>query len=966
MAGLTWLHLSDWHQKGKDFDRRVIRDALINDIEGRTKISPELAKIDFIIFSGDVAYSGRPEEYQAAKIELFDRLLNATGLKSDRLFIVPGNHDLDRKMFEDNILLSGLLDLLNDYDRVKTLLDSEKQRANILEPFQAFTDFVAGYTHQEKPSYANIREWNISGKKIALLGLNSSWACGRKYNDKGFVFAGEPQIFDSLERISKAEIKIAVLHHPFDWLNDNDRDLVETHLMQHCDFILQGHQHKPNVTIINGTSGHCTVIPAGACYDRCDPRTTNAYNFIHLNFDLGKGIAFLRRWSEARRVWIEDIDSHPQGRFEFYLTKSIPDTDFEHYRQIITYSLPVPNQIPPPPRDFKGRMEDLKEILSYLDKGDTIIGIRGMAGIGKTTLAFVVAEKLKNRFSDGQIFVDLHGTSKTPLSTYAAMAMIVRSYRHMDCLPENQDELRGLYLSVLSNKKILLLLDDAANKEQVDQLLPPSGCVVLITSRIGFTLPGLKRKDLSVLLPEEACDLLHEIQPTIGKEADSLAKNCGYLPLALRNAASALSERRGLSVAKYEEYLNSNKNRLKLVDASFCLSYDLLPIETQKQWRNLSVFPSTFDLDSASAILEIAPNQTQEALDDLIKWGLLSLTESSTSERVRYSMHSLARIFADSRLNEDERGDAEQRYFKYYLKAAFQLEPESIDKEPIIKMDIPPDKPEIGINGWDDFKKEDFFSVLQMVNTYADKGAYLMDLRLHPEDRIYWIKIAIKASRLMKDLNSEGIHTCNLGNAYLNLGEVHKAIKCYEKALAISREIGNRQIESADLGNLGNAYLNLGEVHKAIECYEEAIIIVQKIKDRWSEGVNLGNLGNAYLNSGEVHRAIECYDQALAISYKMENLWNQGKNLCNLGKSYFNLGDFQKANDYYKKSLSIFRDIKYLKGEGEALFNMGLALHKLGQRQDAIEHAKEAFIIFDKIEKPNAQKVQEKLEEWIK
>lgn len=80
MHGITWLHLSDWHQKGKDFDRDVVRDALLKDIRARTDIDPALEKIDFIIFSGDVAQNGKKEEYEAAKSQLFDPILAATGV----------------------------------------------------------------------------------------------------------------------------------------------------------------------------------------------------------------------------------------------------------------------------------------------------------------------------------------------------------------------------------------------------------------------------------------------------------------------------------------------------------------------------------------------------------------------------------------------------------------------------------------------------------------------------------------------------------------------------------------------------------------------------------------------------------------------------------------------------------------------------------------------------------------------
>ena len=252
MAGLTWLHLSDWHQGGKEFDREVVRDKLLEDLEKREDISPDLATIDFIIFSGDVAKSAKPEEYQAAKEELFDRILKVTGLSPDKLFIVPGNHDLNRDDLED--LPPALSKPLGSNVDVQKWLDDERKRKILLGPFHAFSDFVTAITGQNKPDYANVRIIPIGDKKIALLGLNSAWMCGRnrdsdgKVDDERHVLVGEPQIHRSLMQISKADVRIAILHHPFEWLAKFDRDRIESRLMSETDFILRGHQCVvPNV-----------------------------------------------------------------------------------------------------------------------------------------------------------------------------------------------------------------------------------------------------------------------------------------------------------------------------------------------------------------------------------------------------------------------------------------------------------------------------------------------------------------------------------------------------------------------------------------------------------------------------------------------------------------------------------------------------------------------------------------------
>jgi predicted phosphodiesterase len=129
---------------------------LLNDIEGRINISPDLAKIDFIIFSGDVAYAGKSDEYSAAKKELFDPLLKATGLSPDRLFIVPGNHDLDKDKFD--LLPAALTRPLKSDAEIQNWLNDDVKRGRLLDPFEAFTRFVTKYTGQDRSDYGSVRK----------------------------------------------------------------------------------------------------------------------------------------------------------------------------------------------------------------------------------------------------------------------------------------------------------------------------------------------------------------------------------------------------------------------------------------------------------------------------------------------------------------------------------------------------------------------------------------------------------------------------------------------------------------------------------------------------------------------------------------------------------------------------------------------------------------------------------------
>lgn len=333
MAGLSWLHLSDWHQKGREFERFKVRDALMMDIRERANINHHLEKIDFVVFSGDVAYHGVTEEYQAAVDQLFTPLLKAAGVGLDRLFIVPGNHDLEWAAL--SMLPADLLQKLDSPHKVNEWLTEKRRRRALLEPMAAYSQFVTSYlggNASPEPAYGYTRSIEAGGKRIAIISLNSAWLCARnkddkgKVNDRGYLIIGECQVYDALAQAEDAEMLIAILHHPFDWMIEFDQHRVEESLRRQCHFILHGHQHRPLVEVVRSTTGECVTIPAGACYNRevaSDLFYTNAYNFVHLDFDTGWGTVYLRRWSPRRGEWVVDVDSCDEGQFHFALPKEL-------------------------------------------------------------------------------------------------------------------------------------------------------------------------------------------------------------------------------------------------------------------------------------------------------------------------------------------------------------------------------------------------------------------------------------------------------------------------------------------------------------------------------------------------------------------------------------------------------------------------------------------------------------------
>ncbi|MFZ0888557.1 MAG: hypothetical protein WA005_08905 [Candidatus Binataceae bacterium] len=232
----------------------------------------------------------------------------------------------------------------------------------------------------------------------------------------------------------------------------------------------------------------------------------------------------------------------------------------------------VPRQLPRPPADFVGREAELDEIAAGVRKGGAAIsGLRGMGGIGKTALALRIGETLVADFPDGQLYLDLKGARHAtdppgakPLTASEAMAYVIRSYDRAGQLPESEAELRALYRTVLTGKRALILMDNALDGAQVEPLIPPARCALLVTSRQDFALPGLLAKNLDALPPPQARELLLKIAPRIGDHADEIAKLCGYLPQALRNAAGALSEHPDLRPADLVRRMSDAQQRLKL------------------------------------------------------------------------------------------------------------------------------------------------------------------------------------------------------------------------------------------------------------------------------------------------------------------------------------------------------------------------------------------------------------------
>ncbi len=673
---------------------------------------------------------------------------------------------------------------------------------------------------------------------------------------------------------------------------------------------------------------------------------------VQLVLWLGAAVLFfIRLWPSAKQP------QHPSPPAQ--VPQPVPPTTSTALHQL---RLPRP--------DFTGRTQELAELMKAVEGGGLIIS--GMGGVGKTELALKLADQLTPRYPHAQFYLDLKGMSPQPVTPKDVMAYVIRGYDLTAKPPESEADLSALYRSVLHNQKAILLMDNARDAQQVEPLIPPPSCLLLVTSRQHFALPGLVAKDLEALPPDDARALLFRIAPRLAKHAQDstgeLARLCGYLPQALRTVGSALAARMDLSPADYARRLADARERLQLTatDGSLQLSYDLLAPDLQKHFRALAVFPDTFDAAAAATVWEVERAPAQDALSQLLVYSLVEFRPDTP----RYRLHDLVRLFADARLDSAERATAQRRHAEHYKKVAgaadelFLQGGESV-KNGLALFDAEWLNIQAG-QAWAAKHSSDNDAAAALCSAYPDAGAYCLNLRLHPREHIRWREAALAAAPRMKDRRAAAAHLGNLGLAYDDLGDYRRAIEYHEQALAILREIGDRRGEGNALGNLGIAYKNLGDYPRAIEYYQQRLQIAREISDPRGEGSALGNLGNAYGSLGDYRRAIEYHEQALAILREIGDRHSEGKTLGNLGSAYGSLGEYRRAIEYCEPRLEIAREIGDRLGEGNALWNMSLAFDKLGEHPRAIPLAEAALEIYEQIESPNAERVRKKLAELRK
>lgn len=702
-----------------------------------------------------------------------------------------------------------------------------------------------------------------------------------------------------------------------------------------------------------------------------------------------------RAWAEA---WHRVYDRVERER---RTGKRPGSPDVRGTGQAAARGVPVPRQLPPHVAGFTGRERELAaldESLTSAQAENTVsIGlVSGPAGVGKTALAVHWAHQIRDRFPDGQLYVNLRGyDSGPPMAAEQALDGFLRALNvPAERIPATVDDRAGLFRSLLDNRRILVLLDNANAADQVRPLLPGSpSCLAVVTSRSRLSglvaRDGARRLNLDPLDAAEAIALLRHVIGAVRADAEpgataELARQCACLPLALRIAAERAATHAHLTLADLTSDLANEPARLDLLSADeditalrsvFSWSYRGLPPDAARMFRLLGLHAGPdIGIPAAAALAGTDPNTVQTLLEDLTSVHLLE----EIAPR-RYRFHDLLRIYAAERAAAEE-GDAEReiavrRMLRWYLRTSraagriliprrrSPLGPPQGDDAPAFTTH------EEALN-WCDTELANLIAATRQA---AEAGEHVIAwklphtlwqyfmLRKHWSDWIAATQIGLGSARHINDRYGEAWMLTCLGGAHWDLRRSEPAVDYLEQAMAIWRKTDERWGQGITLLPLGLAYHDLRRHAQAVDCLQSSLEFIREVGDRGAEGVALIGLGNACRELRRFDEATDYYEEALHHFRQIDNRFGEGWTLHEIGKIYRSRRKLVEAIDHFQKSLVVRRATGERLSEAHTLTDLGDAQHEAHHLGAARDSWGQALAIFEDLEDSKANEVRARL-----
>jgi tetratricopeptide (TPR) repeat protein len=583
--------------------------------------------------------------------------------------------------------------------------------------------------------------------------------------------------------------------------------------------------------------------------------------------------------------------------------------------------------------------------------------------VGKTTLALRWAHQVAAQFPDGQLYVNLRGFGPggPPVTPEAAIRGFLDG---LDVppgrVPSDPAAQAGLYRSVVADKRMLLLLDNARDSAQVLPLLPGGpGCLVLVTSRNPLTglvsAAGARLVPVDVLSPAEAQELLTlrlgarrvAAEPVAVAEIVSLT---GRLPLALSIVAARAATHPAHPLAGLAAQLRDERGRLDALDgeewpadvrAAFAWSYQQLSELAARMFRLLGLHPGPdVSVLAAASLGALSPQRARHALAELIEAGLISEPVAG-----RYSCHDLLRAYGGE------------------LKELAPLEPGAIPAQ---------------IDGRDQaiaWFRAECPALLSVIPLAAESGCTIYAAQLpgaifsylqlvsRPAQLVECLRIALDAVGRLSDLNARARVHQDLGSALNALGEYDEAISQLEEASRLFVRTGDWW-GRAQAGNMiAVALSRQGFFAEALHHVRPALKAYRQAGDSTSEAVTLNLMGWLLTGLGRHDVAIKYCEQAIELSERIDNWFLVANARDTLGVAYCNDGRYAEAVDCLRQAVSDCQRLGYPYGEAEALSHLGDACQARGETRSAAEAWCQALGILESLALPQADEVHARLEQ---
>jgi DNA-binding SARP family transcriptional activator len=687
----------------------------------------------------------------------------------------------------------------------------------------------------------------------------------------------------------------------------------------------------------------------------------------------GRRAGALAAYRSARQFLVEELGVEPSRALQ-QLERSILQADpaLEPAFPAATAALHQPasagrpRQLPPDVDDFTGREAAVAEVRQLLEAeratAIVISAIAGKAGVGKTALAVRVAHRLRPRFADGQLYVNLRGAEAQALDPAEVLAGFLRALGVEGALvAEGLEERVRQYRSRLADRRVLVVLDDAADEAQVRPLLPASpGCAALVTSR--SRLNGLEAAHpltLEVLEADQAVALLAKLAgpgrvAAEPQAAAAIVRLCGWLPLAVRIAGARLASRPQWRLALLAERLGDERRRLDElvtgdleVRASVALSYHGRGRKERRLFRRLGlpVAPS-FPAWVAAALLGVELAEAEVLLEGLVDAQLVEAAGEDQAGQLRYRLHDLLRLYARERLHAEEparpRRASLERLLGAYLTlaegAATVLEPSGLERyasNPVQGQHA--DHPmaatvEHQPLGWLEAERPSLIAAVEQACDagfwefawrLADTLGSFFQLRAHWDDWQHTHVLALAAVRRAGDRDAEGCILLSLGDLHGYRYRVDDAIGCTQQGLAAFRGTGNRRGELQGLVSLGEIRGLQGRFDDATAMLEQALAGLRELSMRSWEALALVYLGQVHCQQGRLDVALACFEQGLTLIRAIGDRSWEAPILRHIALTHNLQGRFAEADACLKQSLDLVRGVGDRHGEAYVLQSLG-------------------------------------------